>query len=58
MRPKWLTGIEAQVRRLYEAVNLREDLWPNHPAPGQIQAVVITPDKAVFLLVKDPTTKK
>ena len=53
-----MTGIEAQVRRLYEAVNLREDLWPNHPAPGQIQAVVITPDKAVFLLVKDPTTKK
>jgi hypothetical protein len=54
MRPKWLVEIEAQIRRLYEAVNLRDDLWPVHPPEGQIQTIVITPGKILFTLTKDP----
>lgn len=55
MRPAWLKDIEGQIRRLYEAVNLREDLWATHPGPGQSQAIVVMPDRIVFTIVTDKT---
>jgi|688.fasta_scaffold45612_2 hypothetical protein len=58
MRSAWLIDIEAQIRRLYEAVNLREDLWATHPAPNQSQAIVVMPDRILFTLVKVPEKTK
>lgn len=54
MRPKWLVGIEAQVRRIYEAVNLRDDLWVTDPEPGKSQAIIVMPDRIFFTIVKVP----
>lgn len=54
MRPRWLVELEGQIKRLYEATQLREDLWPIHPGKGQERAIVIVPGKVLFTLANVP----
>jgi len=54
MRHHWLVELEGQVKRLYEATQLREDLWPFQPGKGQERAIVIIPGKVLFTLANVP----